>query len=83
MFLSREGSGLTNGAVGGDRGWAAALVSFRLAVETASELEPGEKMKKRKPIDSNAASARLMGLVLRNDRAKAMLKECGGWRRVT
>ena len=52
-------------------------MSFRLAVETASEFEVGEKMKKRKPIDSTAAKTRVIGLVLRIDRARAMLKKWG------
>lgn len=48
-------------------------MSFRLAVETASEFDPGEKMKNRKPIDSTAASTRVIGLVLRNDRARGIM----------
>lgn len=77
MFFSNEASCLTNGAVGGDRGWAAAFVSFRLAVETASEFEAGENMKMRNPIDSTAASTRVIGLVLRSDRGRAIMEECG------
>lgn len=68
---------MKNGAVGGDRGCVAALVSFRLAVETAAEFEAGENIKMRKPIESTAAKTRVIGLVLRSDRARAILRGYG------
>ena len=71
-----ETSGLTNGAVGGDRGWAAALANFRLAVET--ELEDGAKIKTRKPKDSTAANIKVIGFVRRIDLGRAMMK-VGEW----
>ena len=64
---------LTNGAVGGDSGWEAALVSFRFAVETPPALEDGEKMKIRKPIVSKPARTNVMELVRRNGLGKAMM----------
>ena len=67
-----EASGFTNGAVGGDRGWAAALATFRLAVETV--LEDGTKIKTRKPKDRTAANIRVIGLVRRIDLGRAMMK---------
>ena len=66
-----EVSCFTNGAVGGDRGCAAAF--FRFAVETAAVSEDGEKMKKRKPIERTAARTSVMGLVRLIDLAIAML----------
>ena len=75
MASLSEASGFTNGAVGGDKGWAAAF--FRLAVETAAASEDGEKMKKRKPTERNAASTSVMGFVRRIDLAMAILNECG------
>lgn len=68
---------MTNGAVGGERGWAAAF--FRFAVETAAVFEVGERMNMRKPMDSNAASTNVIGFVRLIDLAKAMLRTsvCG------
>lgn len=58
---------LTKGAVGGDRGWEAAFVNFRLAVEMVSLFEDGEMMNTRKPIASSPANTNVIGLVRRKD----------------
>lgn len=79
MRASTEVSCLTKGAVGGDRGWEAAFVSFRLAVETASAFEDGEMMNRRKPIASSPANTSVIGLVRRKvlGRAIANVDEYG------
>ena len=64
---------MTNGAVGGESGWEAALLSFRFAVETPAALEDGEKMKNRKPIASKPAKINVMELVRRNGLGKAIM----------
>ena len=64
---------LTKGAVGGDSGWEAALVSFRFAVESPLALGDGEKIKIRKPIVSKPARTNVMEFVRRNGLGKAMM----------
>lgn len=70
-----EASGFTNGAVGGDNGWAAAF--FRFAVEAAFASEDGERMKMRKPTERTAASTSVIGFVRRIDLAIAIVNDCG------
>lgn len=72
MRASTEVSCLTKGAVGGDSGWEAAFVSFRLAVETASAFEDGEMMNRRKPIASSPANTSVIGLVRRKVLGRAI-----------
>ena len=52
----------------------AALAIFRLAVETAPELDDGAKRKTRKPKDSTAANTSVIGFVRRIDLGRAMRK---------
>lgn len=65
--------GFLKGAVGGDSGCEAALLNFLFAVEMAAALEDGESRNMRKPKKSTMARAMLIGLVLRNDLASAIL----------
>lgn len=53
------------GAVGGERGCAAAESNFRFAVEMAAAFEDGEKRKTRKPSDNKPARTNVIGFVRR------------------
>ena len=50
------------------------MAIFRLAVETALELDDGAKRKMRKPKDNKAANTSVMGFVRRIDLGRAMMK---------
>ena len=64
-MLTPPDSPLTKGAVGGDKGCAAAEAIFRRAVDTDMVSPVGDMIKKRKPTTSIAASTIVMGLVVR------------------
>ena len=64
-MFSPSAFALTKGAVGGDKGCAAAAAIFRFAVETASELPEGDKMKRRNPTDRTPARMIVIGFVRR------------------
>lgn len=64
---------MRKGAVGGDRGWAAAAAVFRFAVDIVVLLPAGDKMKKRNPTESIAAKMIVIGLVRRMALGKAIV----------
>ena len=63
------------GAVGGDRGWDAAVSSFRFAVDAGSEFEEPESRNIRNPTARTAAKRYVMEFVRRMALGKAMMRE--------
>ena len=73
MFSPPE-SPLMNGAVGGDKGCAAADAIFLLAVETDIESPEGDIMKNRKPTARIVAKMMVIGFVRRTALGRAILE---------
>ena len=62
------------GAVGGDSGFEAGELCFAFCEVVGAAFEEGENTKKKKPMTSRAASARVIGFVRRKDREMAIGK---------